>query len=164
MPQCFTFVSRWQLESSPAAVWQLLTDTGAWPTWWHQVRRVERAASSPIGDVATLDWRSALPYGTRLRLTVVGADRLQRLEAYAQGELQGSGSWLLAPSDSGWVEVSYRWEVRLERRWMRAMSIVLRPLFEWNHFMGMRATAVEMGRQLGCRSLHLSEWTGSRWP
>lgn len=164
MPHRFTLVSRWQLECSPATVWQLLIDTDAWPAWWRQVRSVEHAASSPIGDVALLHWRSALPYGTRLRLTTVAADRPQRLESHAQGDLQASSTWLLEPSEGGWVYVSYRWEVLLERRWMRAWSVVLRPLFEWNHFTGMRATAVRMGRQLDCRMLHLTEWSGNRWP
>ncbi len=164
MPYRFTLVSRWQLEISAAAIWQLLTDTDAWPTWWSRVRSVKRAASSPIGDVAHLHWRSALPFGTQLRLTTIGVDRLQWIESHAQGDVQGTGTWLLEPAEGGWVAVSYRWEVLLERRWMRALSILLRPLFEWNHFTGMRAASVGMGRQLGCRMLPLSEWTGSRWP
>ena len=137
MPHRFVLTSRWRLDTTPAAVWQLLTDIEAWPAWWRFVKRahrIERGPSSPLGDVAELHWGSALPYGIRLRVTTVAAERAQRLEGHAEGDLRGVGTWLLDAADAGGVDVTYRWEVLLERRWMRALSFVLRPLFEWNHF------------------------------
>ena len=123
-----------------------------------------RAPASPVGDIAELHWGSALPYTIALRVTTVAAVRPQRLEGHAQGDLQGVGTWLLDAVDGGGVDVTYRWEVVLERRWMRVFSFLLRPLFEWNHFKVMRAGAVGMARRLGCRRSHSSEWAGGRWP
>ena len=164
MPHRFILISRWRLQDSPAAVWQLLTDIDVWPLWWHAARCTQRAASSPLGDVAELNWRSALPCAVGLRIKTVVAERPHRIECHAQGDLQGVGTWLLEPADGGWVDVTYRWEVRLDRPWMRLLSILLRPLFEWNHFTVMRAAADGMGRRLGCRVVRVSEWSGSRWP
>ncbi len=71
---------------------------------------------------------------------------------------------MLEPAEGGWVDVTSRWEVLLERPRMHALSILLRPLFEWHHFTAMRAAALGMGRRLDCRVLHLRKWTGSRRP
>lgn len=167
MPRRFVLTSRWRLDTSPEAVWQLLTDIEAWPAWWRyvrRVRRIERSATSPVGDVAELVWGSALLYGIRLRVTTLAAERPTRLEGQSQGDLNGFGIWLLDAATDAGVDVTYRWEVVLERPWMRALSFLLRPVFEWNHFVIMRAGAAGMARRLGCRLSHLSEWSGSRWP
>lgn len=142
----------------------MLADVKTWPAWWPGVRRVERSAASPLGDLAELHWSSALPCAVQLRLKTIAAERLRRLEYQAQGRVQGLGIWLLEPDEGGGVDLSYRWEVRLDRPWMRTLSILLRPMLEWNHFRVMRAAARGLGRQLGCRVVRLSEWTGSRWP
>lgn len=167
MPHHFVLTSRWRLDAPPAAVWRLLTDIQTWPDWWPYVRRarlIERTPASPIGDVAELVWRSALPYGIRLRITTTAAERPNRLEGRAEGDLQGYGLWLLDPVDGNAVDVTYRWEVVLERRWMRVLSFLFRPLFEWNHFVVMRAGAQGMAQRLGCGVSQRSEWSGSRWP
>ena len=117
-----------------------------------------------MGDIAELHWHAALPYAWRLRLTTVAVDLQRRLESHSQGRLRGAGTWLLEPADAGWVDVTYRWEVQLDRSWMRTLSVPLRPWLEWNHFTGMRTAADGMGRQLRCRVVRLSEWTGGRWP
>ena len=163
MPHRVILISRWRLDESPAAVWQLLADAGTWPTWWPGVRRARRAVSSPVGDVADLRWHSALPYAVRLRLEVREAERPHRLDSQVLGDLQGLATWLLDPAEGGGVHLTYRWEVWLERRWMRLLSVLLRPVFEWNHFRVMRAAARGLGRRLGCRVEPVSEWSGGRW-
>lgn len=165
----FVLVSRWRLQADAGAVWQLLTDVEAWPSWWRYVRaarRIERAPTSPLGDVVELDWGSALPYGLRLAVTTEVAERPHRLQGRARGDLRGSGTWVLepvpaaGPQHASAVDVTYRWEVELERPWMRALSFLLRPLFEWNHFVVMRAGAQGMAQRLGSPLSQLHEWSG----
>ena len=164
MTHRLVLISRWRLEASAAAVWDLLSKQATWPSWWPQVSHVETATANPLGVVANLHWWSTLPYGVNVRIVTDLSEPLRRLELHAPDKLPGFGAWLLEPADDGWIDVTYRWEVRLERRWMRVLSALLRPLFEWNHFRLMHATAIGMGRKLGCRVQHLSEWSGSRWP
>ena len=164
MPHRVTLISRWRLDESPAAVWRQLADTGTWPAWWPAVCRTRRAVSSPVGDGVDLRWPSALPFAVGVRLEVFEAEWPQRLDCHVLGDLQGLGTWLLDPAEGGGVDLTYRWEVWLERRWMRLLSVLLRPMFEWNHFRVMRAAARGLGRQLGCRVEPVSEWSGGRWP
>lgn len=164
MAHRLVLISRWRLECPTAAVWQLLSKVEGWPTWWPQVRSVQPAAAGALGAVADLKWWSALPYGVGVRLATDLAEAPLRLDHHALGTLPGFGTWLLEPAEDGWIDVTYRWEVLLERRWMRTLSALLRPLFEWHHFTLMRATSSGMARKLGCRVVRLSEWSGGRWP
>jgi len=161
----FILTSRWRLHASADRVWAVLTDVEAWPRWWRYVRAAHvesRGAADHVGDVARIDWGSALAYGVRLRVTTTLAERPRQLEARAEGDLHGRGLWLLEPAADGAVDVTYRWDVVLHRPWMRRLAPLLRPLFEWNHFVVMRAGARGMARRLGCRLSGLREWSGAQ--
>jgi hypothetical protein len=165
MHPSLVLTSRWRMDSSAAPVWALLADVEAWPRWWRHVRSVrllERAASSPVGDVAQVDWAGVLLFGSRLRMVTVVAEAPCLIEGHASGSLRGVAAWILEPTQEGGVDVTCRWEVELHRRWMRRSLPVLRPVFEWNHFMVMRAGASGMARALGCRLWQPSEWSGHR--
>jgi hypothetical protein len=157
----FVLTSRWRLETTdPERVWQLLIDVPAWPRWWVYVRAasiVERGRGDHVGDVAAIAWRSALLYGVRLRVTTTLAERARQLEGCAEGDLRGHGTWLLEAASGTAVDVTYRWDVVLHRPWMRRCAWLLRPLFEWNHFVVMRAGARGMARALDCRLTALRE-------
>jgi hypothetical protein len=160
----FVLTSRWRLQSTNAErVWQLLTDVESWPRWWRYVRRarlISTGRADHVGDVATLDWASALGYGMRLRVTTTLSLRARQLEGRAEGDLSGHGTWLIEADAPDAVHVTYRWDVTLQQPWMRRLAFLLRPLFEWNHFAVMRAGARGMARQLGCRLGEQHEWSG----
>jgi ribosome-associated toxin RatA of RatAB toxin-antitoxin module len=164
----FVLTSRWRLDPTSAEqVWQLLTDVESWPQWWRHVRHarvLSRGRPDHVGDVAAIDWSSALGYGLRLRVVTTLAERARALEARAEGDVRGHGTWLIEPAAGGAVDVTYRWDVTLHRAWMRRLAFLLRPLFEWNHFAVMRSGARGMARRLGCRLASLHESTGSGWP
>jgi Polyketide cyclase / dehydrase and lipid transport len=164
----FVLTSRWRLDATSAErVWTLLTDVESWPRWWRYVRRarvLSRGGHNHVGDVAAIDWSSALGYGLRLRVVTTLAEPSRALEARAEGDLRGHGTWLIETAQAGAVDVTYRWDVVLDRAWMRWLAFLLRPLFEWNHFAVMRAGARGMAQQLGCRLGSLHESSGSGWP
>jgi hypothetical protein len=157
--------SRWRLDTGAAPVWALLTDVEAWPNWWRYVRQVqvlERAPGSPLGDVTQIDWSSALLLRARLRMVTAVAERPRLLETHVGGDLRGVGAWILEPTPEGGVDVTYRWELELHRRWMRNWAALLRPVFEWNHFVVMREGARGMARALGCGLWGAGEWSSHR--
>jgi hypothetical protein len=173
MPPHFVLISRFRLHTSADAAWRALADVDAWPRWWPQVLgvrsvRVRTAAATAggsaqaaRGSVADIDWRSALCYGFRLRVSTTRAERPRLIEAQLSGDFCGSGLWLLDPApDSAAVDLTYRLEIELHRPWMRRFAWLLRPLFTWSHFRVMRAGAQGMARHLGCPLSGMSDWVG----
>ncbi len=111
-----------------------------------------------IGSTALVDWRTRLGYGLRLRVTTTGVVAPFELEGTVEGDLSGRGLWVLEPVGSAGVMITYRWDVHLNRPWMRWLSPLLRPVFAWNHFDVMRMGAKAMARHIGCRLLRYQDY------
>ncbi len=76
---------------------------------------------------------------------------LQLLQADAQGELRGRGTWTLAADNAAATRVHYEWRVCVTRRWMRLLAPLLRPAFIWNHNQVMQAGGEGLNRWLAAR-------------
>jgi hypothetical protein len=54
------------------------------------------------------------------------------IEAAVDGDLRGHGTWTLSERPGGtWVR--FDWIVLADRRVLRVLTPLLRPLFRWNH-------------------------------
>jgi hypothetical protein len=73
-----------------------------------------------------------LPYSLTFDMTTTRVEAPGRIEGTASGELAGKGVWRLAADNDG-TSVRYDWTVRANKRWMRLLAPVARPLFAWNH-------------------------------
>lgn len=160
MKDRFVLISRWRLDCDIEQAWQRILAIRQWPEWWPQAHRVVVDDTAPsaacsdspcAGDTAHIEWKTPLGYPLRLRVTTTRAVPPFELEGKADGDLRGHGLWLLEPQGSNGVQVTYRWDVHLNRRWMRVSAPLLRPVFAWNHFTVMRAGAEGMARAIGCR-------------
>ena len=131
----FQLLSRWQIPASRADVWAALRNVNAWPGWWPYVAAVEEletGSADGLGACHRLHWTSRLPYSIRLVTRVSEVVPQALLRADATGDLLGEGCWRLADSAAG-TDVEYLWSVDLDKRWMRALAPLARPVFEWNH-------------------------------
>ncbi len=155
-------VSRWRLETTREALWELLSHPTDWPAWWSHLQRVEPLAA---GNAAGIDarhrfhWRSGLGYGFSIVMTTTRSERLREIEGAAAGDLRGVGLWVIEEDGPGAVRLTYRWDVELEKSWMRLSAPVLRPIFAWRHFAVMASGARGMARRLGCRLGTMEEWS-----
>ncbi len=76
------------------------------------------------------------------------------------GDLHGRLAWVVGEAATGGCDLTCRWEidVGLNRHdTLRALACVL---LERSHFRRMRACARAMGKELGCTSTRLREWSG----
>lgn len=162
----FVLISRWRLDCAVEPVWQRISRVQDWPQWWPQVRAVQVEGSAPdvaahdvprVGRRATIEWTTPFGYGLHLRVTTTRVAAPYELEGVADGDLEGHGLWLLDPRHGDGVLLTYRWDVHLNRRWMRLTSPLLRPLFARNHASVMRAGASGMAGDIGCRLLHCED-------
>jgi hypothetical protein len=165
----FVLISRWHLDCTIEAAWQHISQVREWPKWWPNVRAVltvgvdQDAARADglcvprVGSQAWIDWRTRLGYGLRMHVTTTRVAAPFELEGVADGDLDGVGLWVLESQGDKGVVITYRWDVHLNRAWMRLTAPVLRPLFAWNHFAVMREGAKAMARDIGCRLLRYQD-------
>lgn len=165
MKHRFILISRWHLTCGIDAAWARISVIRRWPQWWPNVARVDiegEAGDTPrAGSAAWVHWKTRLGYGLRLRVIATGVMAPCELEGRAEGDLQGRGLWLLEPQADHSVVITYRWDVHLNKPWMRFLAPVLRPVFAWNHFDAMRACARAMAHDIGggCRVLRYVDYT-----
>ncbi|MDB5799283.1 MAG: hypothetical protein JWL63_222 [Rhodocyclales bacterium] len=158
MQDRFVLISQWQLACNARQIWALLDDIGEWPRWWPEVMRaatLHAGNDDGTGKLVELVWRTPLLYRLNLQIARTRAAPPFELEGSVTGDLDGRGLWILTPHGDDAVIVTYRWDVRLSRPWMRRFAALLRPVFAWNHFQVMRSGAHGMAKRLGCR---LSEY------
>jgi len=131
----YRFRSVWELPSGPEETYDLLQDLAGYPTWWPQVRSVERCDA----ESATLVVRSALPYSLRLRAAQSREDRAGGvLQAQLSGDVDGWSRWTVRATSAGCV-VLFDEQVVVRRGLLRRLGPAARPLLRLNHAWMMRA-------------------------
>lgn len=131
----YSFVTIWKIEAPLEAIWQEIKKPEHWPEWWKGVLScdvIEPGDDDGVGHIADLVWKSALPYKLLFRAETMRVDKPKQIEVRAEGELTGRGLWTFS-TDGPVTTVRYDWNVTTSKRWMNALSAILKPAFEWNH-------------------------------
>lgn len=147
----FNLVTNWTLAAPPVKVWAALIAPEEWPGWWRAVKQVEvlePGDAAGIGTYRRFTWRTALPYAIAINMRTTLIEPLSIIEGQADGELTGTGTWTLTPSNGGTL-VRYEWIVDVTKPWMRACAPLLRPAFTWNHNKVMQWGHEGLKRKLG---------------
>jgi uncharacterized protein YndB with AHSA1/START domain len=148
----YQFVTHWQIAAPVERVWGVLNAPDQWPQWWRGVERVDLLRPSlddlGTGAVRRYTWKSRLPYRLSFVMETTHVEPHSRIEGHATGELEGRGCWQLTCAH-GMTHVQYDWQVNVNKRWMRWLAPLARPLFEWNHDVVMEWGRVGILRRLG---------------
>jgi uncharacterized protein YndB with AHSA1/START domain len=95
-----TSVHRYDLPVSPAAVWELISDVGAYRSWWSWLR-VFDAGGLESGE----EWRCVvqppLPYLVRFGVVIERADPPHLVQARVTGDVVGTATLALHENESG---------------------------------------------------------------
>jgi hypothetical protein len=105
-----------------------------------------------VGSRYRIAWRSRIPYELEFDFVVRRVDQPCCMEGDAEGDLEGSGRWLLFERN-GVTAVLYEWRVSTSKRWMNLIAPLARPVFEHNHDVVMRWGGEGLARRLGVRLL-----------
>ncbi len=152
----YRFLTTWLLECPRQDAWEALADCRDWPRWWRGVEEVTELRAGDqrrVGSAYRVTWRApAVPYRVRFDFHVDEVDEPALMAGTAHGALQGTGTWRLF-EQGGVCAVTFLWEVRTSRVWMRALEPVARPLFRAGHDRLMRGGGRDLSRLLGVRLL-----------
>ncbi len=150
----YLFADEWRLGAEVETVWAFVRRLDEWPDWWPSVRAtrpLEPARDADdggpgVGAVWRFTFRTRLPYAMSFDAEVVRIEELVEVEVRVTGRVGGSGRWSVREIPGGTL-VHFDWLVTPRLAWMRALSPLARPVFNWNHRMLM----VEGGESLAQR-------------
>jgi len=129
----YLFVDEWDVAAPPEAVFDALADTGTYPRWWRPVYLdVESPGPVDVGAESRQHFKGRLPYHLHTRSVIAELDPPRRVTADVDGDLRGRGTWTLTPTAAG-THVRFDWQVYADRKLLRVLTPVLRPVFRWNH-------------------------------
>ena len=129
----YVFVDEWDVAAPREAVFDALADARTYPQWWRPVYiDVEADGGPELGKVSRQHFKGRLPYHLRTRSTIVRLEPPGLVEGDVDGDLRGRGTWTLSETPHG-THVRFDWRVNADRRLLRILTPVLRPLFRWNH-------------------------------
>jgi ribosome-associated toxin RatA of RatAB toxin-antitoxin module len=140
----FRFRTQWRLEHDADAVYAVLADVAAYPSWWPQVRSTREIADG----VGELRCRSLLPYDLTFVMHRILEDPARHvLEARLEGDLYGTSRWTVTPAGTGCAAV-FDEDVDVRGTLLRAAGRVARPALRFNHDLMMRAGEKGLRRRL----------------
>jgi quercetin dioxygenase-like cupin family protein/uncharacterized protein YndB with AHSA1/START domain len=129
----YLFVDEWDVAAPPEAVFDAVADSRSYPQWWRPVYLdVQADGPAAPGSAASHHFKGRLPYHLHTRSRVVALDAPRTVTAEVDGDLRGRGTWTLTPTATG-THVRFDWQVHADRRLLKALTPVLRPVFRWNH-------------------------------
>jgi Polyketide cyclase / dehydrase and lipid transport len=131
----YVFVTLWRVPGTVDRAYQVLVDIENYPRWWPEVYlRVEPLTPlrKTVGDKVRLLTRGKLPYKIRWQSEIVQANPPHGFIVRATGDFDGCGIWSLK-QQGGEVVLTFDWRLRAQKRLIRNLSFILKPLFRWNH-------------------------------
>jgi uncharacterized protein YndB with AHSA1/START domain/quercetin dioxygenase-like cupin family protein len=132
-PRPYVFIDQWEVAAPPEAVFDAIADARSYPQWWRPVYLdVESDGPPELGKESRQHLKGRLPYHLHTRSVIVALDPPRTITADVDGDLRGRGTWTLTPTPRG-THVRFDWQVNADRRLLRVLTPVLRPLFRWNH-------------------------------
>ncbi|MER6540654.1 SRPBCC family protein [Streptomyces sp. 900105755] len=131
----YRFRTLWSLPVPCAAVYAALERVEEYPSWWPQVRSVNR-----LNDTTGLiTIRSVLPYDMTFTARETRRDPgAGLLEAAMTGDIEGWSRWTLTADGAGTL-ARYDQVVDVNKPLLRRLAVPGRPFFRANHWLMMRA-------------------------
>jgi mannose-6-phosphate isomerase-like protein (cupin superfamily)/uncharacterized protein YndB with AHSA1/START domain len=135
----YLFADEWDVAAPIEAVHAVLADARTYPEWWRPVYiEVEADGPPAVGSRSRQLFKGRLPYRLRTQSRIVRLEPPRLIETHVDGDLRGVGVWTLTPNaggtpSAGGTHVHFDWRVHADRRLLRLLTPLLRPVFRWNH-------------------------------
>jgi hypothetical protein len=130
----YRFVDRWLVRAALDDAYELVGDTVGYPRWWGDVFLSVEGDDGPPrpGRHVEIVSRGSLPYRLRWEAEVVEVEAPRRFDFTMTGDFVGGGSWTFEPAEGG-TDAIFDFRPRVEKRGVKQLSPLLKPVFRWNH-------------------------------
>jgi hypothetical protein len=131
----YRFRDIWSIEVAAARLFGALTDLASYPRWWPDIRSVSQVDE----NTAEFTCRAVLPYALTFRLHRAEQDeRAGRLRVDMTGDLEGHVQGIVAAHEPSRARLEISQHVVVNKRLLRRLAPIARPLFRANHAAMMR--------------------------
>ena len=136
MSNQYALLTRWRVEGTCGEIADVLDDPLALPRWWPSVYLQVEELSPPdargLGRRVRLHTKGWLPYTLTWTSELTESRYPYGFALVAGGDLDGRGVWTFA-QDGVHVDITYDWRLSAKKPLLRALSFLLKPIFEANH-------------------------------
>lgn len=134
MARRYHFSSRWVIKARQQAVWDILSDTHGWSSWWGGVTNVLTTGGRQpkADDHVSGTWHALAGYDLALELVMTVVQSPAVIAFTTTGDLDGEGRWSLSETSDGTI-IDIDWDVVTTKPWMNRLAPVLGPLFAFSH-------------------------------
>lgn len=150
----YHFVTHWRVEATCGEVADILQDASALPRWWPSVylsvQEIEPADGPGAGRRVRLYTKGWLPYTLVWESLVVESRYPNGFTIEASGDFVGRGVWTFT-QDGRFVNVVYDWRILVEKSLLKALTPILKPMFEANHRWAMAQGETSLTLELARR-------------
>jgi hypothetical protein len=130
----YAFHSEWSVDAPPDTTYLALERFDHYPEWWPEVRSIRLLEA----ETCLVTCRSLLPYTLTFVLRPSRRDPGSGvLEASMVGDLEGFSRWTITPEPDG-SRLVFDEEVTVNKRLLRLLAPLARPLFRANHTVMMK--------------------------
>ncbi|MEX2588432.1 MAG: SRPBCC family protein [Actinomycetota bacterium] len=129
----YRFHARWSVDADCQSTYAALRDLGSYSSWWPEVKSVIPLSATR----AVVRIMGVLPYCLEFVLEQqIDDPESGILRASLVGDLQGWSSWRIEENSAG-CGLTYEQEVVVNKRLLRALAPIARPVFRLNHVLMM---------------------------
>jgi hypothetical protein len=138
-PPAYRFVDRWLVPYPIQPVYDLMADVHGYPTWWGDVWDSTSGHAGPPhpGTRTQVVAHGYLPYRLRYEFECVAVDPPRRVDSVLHGDFEGTAALLFEGVEGG-TSVVLDFRPLVNKRGVRQLTPLLRPLFRTNHAWAMR--------------------------
>lgn len=130
----------------PAELWSTIAAVERFPQWWPWLRTFE-ARALEAGDVWRCTVQPPLPYSLSFTITITEVAADERVEATIAGEIEGTATLTIAPTDDG-CRARLRSSLAPSSRFLQAVALVARPVVSLGHDWVLDTGARQFRQQL----------------
>lgn len=154
----YHFITNWSLKGRPEEIYRILEDVERlcewWPSVYLKVTVTKPGAAGGVGKEVELLTKGWLPYLLKWKFKVIESHFPTGFSIEAMGDFVGKGIWTIGEvNEKGYCNVKYDWNIRAEKKLIRYLSWLLRPIFSANHHWAMRKGEVSLALELRRRRM-----------
>jgi hypothetical protein len=150
----YHFVTNWAVKSTCEEVSAVLGNPLDLPRWWPMVYLNVTELRAPdakgLGRRVRLLTRGWLPYTLQWEFEVTESRYPYGFTIAASGDFDGTGTWTFIQRGPA-VDITFDWRIRAEKRLLRWLSFILKPIFAANHRWAMARGEECLVRELARR-------------